>query len=98
PGGGRLVRHAAGQTEDVVERLVVGGEGIEAGASERRAQGGGVDGDDCAEASRRIVEEHDLLVLVVERVEDRHLAGCHRLRRRLSYHSASLRMIGSMAR
>jgi hypothetical protein len=73
PGGRRLVRHAPGEAEDVLQRVLLGGVGVEAGAAEGRAQPGGVDGDDRPEPARPVVAEHDLLVAVrFEALEDLH--------------------------
>jgi hypothetical protein len=71
-GGGRLVRHPPGQAKDVSQRVLIGWERVEAGATERGSQRGGVDGHDGPQSGRRVVEEHDLLVLIAQLVEDRH--------------------------
>ena len=60
-----VLRHIVVVVEDA-------GEGVEARASQRRAQDRRMDGHDGLEASWRVVEEHDLLVLVVELFENRH--------------------------
>jgi hypothetical protein len=62
PGQGVLVRHRAGEVEDVEQRRVLARVGIEPGSAERRAQGGRVNGDDGPEAGLDILAEHDLLV------------------------------------
>ena len=62
PGERGLVGHPAGQVEHVVEGVLLGGVGVEAGAAEGRAEGGGVDRDDRLEAGRLVVAEDDLLV------------------------------------
>ena len=69
PGHGRLVAHALGQPEDVGERVVLGGVGVEAGAAQGRAEGGRVDGDDGLEAGGGIVVVDDLLVLATHEPE-----------------------------
>ena len=71
-GGGGLVRHRARQAQDVGERVVVGRERVAARAAERGPQHRGVDGDDGPEAGRRVVEEHDLLELPAQLLEDGH--------------------------
>ena len=58
----RLVGHPAGEVEHVVEGVLLGGVGVEAGAAEGRAEGGGVDRDDRPEPGRLVVAEDDLLV------------------------------------
>ena len=62
PGQRRLVGHPAGEVEDVVERVLLGGVGVEAGAAQGRAERGGVDGDDRLQPGRLVVAEHDLLM------------------------------------
>ena len=51
PGQGRLVGHPAGEVEHVAQRVGVAGVGVEAGAAERGAEGGGVDRDQGPEAA-----------------------------------------------
>ena len=64
PGHGRLVGHAAGEVEHVAQGLGLAGVGVEAGAAEGRAAGGGVDRDDRSEAAALVGADDDLLVAV----------------------------------
>ena len=57
-----LVRHALRQVQDVLERSLLGGVGVEAGAAECGAESGGVDRDDRAQAGGLVVAEDDLFV------------------------------------
>src|SRR4029450_14002228 len=72
PGHGRLVAHAPGQPEDVGQGVVLRGVGIEAGATERRAEGGRMDGDDGLQAGGRVVVVDDLFVLATHEPESSH--------------------------
>jgi hypothetical protein len=74
PGRRGLVGHPPGKPEDIAEGVLFGRERKETGPAEGGTQRGGVYGDDGPEAGRRIVEEHDLLVLIVQRAEYAH--GC----------------------
>ena len=71
PGHGRLVGHPARQVEHVAQGLRVAGVGVEPGAAERGAPGGGVDRDDRAQSAAVVGTGDDLLmpVEVVEQVE-----------------------------
>jgi hypothetical protein len=71
-GGGRLVAHAPGQPQDVGERVALGPVGVEAGAAERWAEGGRVDGDDGLEAGGGVVVVDDLLELATHELEGSH--------------------------
>src|SRR5690606_3456555 len=62
PRQGGLVRHAAGQVQHVGESLLLRRVGVEAGASQGRAERGGVDGDDGSQAACLVLAEDDLLV------------------------------------
>ena len=61
-----LVGHAAREVEDVDDRVVGAGVGVEPRPAEGRAQCSGVDGDDGPQAGRAVVAEDDLLVLAAE--------------------------------
>src|SRR5690606_40557310 len=54
--------HAVRQPQHVVERFVLTGVGVEAGAPEAGAQCGGIQPDDGLQAGCPVVAEHDLLV------------------------------------
>jgi hypothetical protein len=58
----RLVGHAPGQGDDVVEGVGLVGVRVEASAAERRPEGGRVDRDDAAKAGALVGAEEDLLV------------------------------------
>ncbi len=71
-GHGRLVAHPARQPEHVAEGVRLRGVGIEAGTAERRAERGGVDGDDGLEAGDVVVTVDDLLVFATHELERSH--------------------------
>src|SRR5690606_5157699 len=62
---GRLVRHAPRQPQRVDDCFLVVAVVPEARAAERRSECGVVDCDDAAIAGRRLVTEHQLLVVVL---------------------------------
>ena len=57
-----LVGHGAGQVEHVGQGRVLARVGVEPGSAQRRAERGGVDGDDGPQAALRVLAEDDLLV------------------------------------
>ena len=63
-GHGRLVGHPPGEVEHVTQGVGVAAVGVEAGATERRAAGGGVDRDQRAEAAALVGAGDDLFVPV----------------------------------
>ena len=72
---GRFVESLGGRyitAEDVGQGVLFGGVGIEAGATERRPEGGRMDGDDGLQAGDRVVVVDDLLVLATHEPESSH--------------------------
>ena len=58
----RLVGHPAGEVQHVAQRLGLAGVGVEAGAAQRGAAGGGVDRDQGPQAGAVVLADDDLLV------------------------------------
>ena len=81
-----------------MQRFLFRAERIEASPAESGAEGSGVDGDDGPKARGRVVEEHDLLVLVTELIEDAHSAAGRQLGGRLSSHDGASGLLRGGAR
>ena len=64
PGHRGLVGHPAGEVQHVTQGVVVAAVGVEPGAAQRGAPGGGVDRDERAEAAALVGTDDDLLVPV----------------------------------
>ncbi len=73
PGGGALVGHGAGETEDVGEGVLLGGVGPDADAAEGGTEGGVVDTDEGPEAGALVDGNQELLVVAgLQGVDDVH--------------------------
>jgi hypothetical protein len=74
--GGGFVGHPPRQAQDIHQRLLLGGVGIEARPSERRAEGRGMDRNDRPEPGLIVgTEDHLLVAIPIDVLEHAHMGA-----------------------